>query len=102
MIEVCLLKLQQSRVIVNGIIDLNSGHQPMFNEDKSVATVFNGEIYNYREIRSNLINKGHIFKTNSDTEVIVHAYEEFGLECIDIFRGMFAIAIYDSYKKNCC
>ncbi len=81
------------------IIDLNSGHQPMFNEDKSVATVFNGEIYNYREIRSNLINKGHIFKTNSDTEVIVHAYEEFGLECIDIFRGMFAIAIYDSLKK---
>ncbi len=77
------------------IIDLSGGHQPLSNEDGSVWIVFNGEIYNYQELRELLLTKGHVFKTNSDTEVIVHLYEEFGESCVEKLRGMFAFAIWD-------
>ncbi|PYV31977.1 MAG: asparagine synthetase B, partial [Acidobacteria bacterium] len=65
------------------IIDLEGGHQPVFNEDESLAVVFNGEIYNFRELRHTLESRGHAFRTASDTEVIVHAYEEWGEDCVD-------------------
>lgn len=77
------------------IIDLSSGHQPMTNEDSSIFIVYNGELYNYLVLRKELIALGHIFKTYSDTEVIVHAYEEYGQACLEHFRGMFAFAIWD-------
>jgi len=77
------------------IIDLSSGHQPLFNEDGTVVVVYNGEIYNFKEIRAKLLARGHIFKTNCDTEVIAHAYEEWGENCQSRFRGMFAFAIFD-------
>ena len=82
------------------IIDLAGGHQPIFNEDGSIAIVFNGEIYDYRELRSRLESSGHTFKTNSDTEVIVHAYEEYGEDCPNHLRGMFAFAIWDENKRK--
>ncbi|HSW65011.1 MAG TPA: asparagine synthase (glutamine-hydrolyzing) [Dissulfurispiraceae bacterium] len=82
------------------IIDLSSGHQPMTNEDGSVVIVYNGELYNYLDLRSELIEKGHVFATRSDTEVIVHAYEEFGEGCLEHFRGMFAFAIWDGRKRR--
>jgi asparagine synthase (glutamine-hydrolysing) len=82
------------------IIDLGGGHQPMSNEDGTVWIVFNGEIYNYRELMSYLSAKGHIFKTRCDTEVIVHAYEEFGMDCLEKLRGMFAFAIWDEAKRK--
>ena len=72
------------------IIDLSGGKQPIFNEDESVVVVFNGEIYNYADLTSRLIAKGHRFKTRSDTETIVHSYEEYGENCVRDFRGMFA------------
>ncbi len=75
------------------IIDVQGGHQPIFNEDKSLAIVFNGEIYNYRELKQELETRGHRFKTNSDTETILHAYEEYGVGCLQKLNGMFAIAI---------
>jgi asparagine synthase (glutamine-hydrolysing) len=79
------------------IIDLSdTGHQPMCNEDKSIWIVFNGEIYNFQETREKLVKKEHCFKSKSDTEVILHAYEEWGVECLHHFRGMFAFAIWDS------
>ena len=79
------------------IIDLSTaGHQPMCNEDGSIWIVFNGEIYNFQETRGKLEKKGHFFKSKSDTEVILHAYEEWGVACLDHFRGMFAFAIWDS------
>ncbi len=81
------------------IIDLNTGHQPISNEDGSVWVVFNGEIYNYRELRQDLISRGHRFKTNSDTETLIHLYEEFGPEGVSKLRGMFAYAIWDSRKR---
>lgn len=81
------------------IIDLASGTQPMFNEDKSIVVVFNGEIYNYQEIKKELETKGHEFKTNSDTEVLVHGYEEYKEELFNKLRGMFAFIIYD-IKNN--
>jgi asparagine synthase (glutamine-hydrolysing) len=81
------------------IIDLSGGHQPLSNENETVWVVFNGEIYNFRELRSRLENLGHRFKTNSDTEVIAHAYEEYKENCFKYFNGMFAIGIWDE-KQN--
>ena len=81
------------------IIDLSGGHQPLSNEDGTIWIVFNGEIYNFRELRTWLTAKGHIFKTQSDTEVIVHLYEELGEACVDKLRGMFAFAIWDARQK---
>ena len=82
------------------IIDLAGGHQPIANEDNAVTIVFNGEIYNYRELQSDLQSRGHRFRTNSDTETIVHAYEEFGASCVNHLRGMFAFAIWDDREKK--
>lgn len=82
------------------IIDLQSGKQPIFNEDRSICVIFNGEIYNFQDLRNELTNLGHIFKTKSDTEVIVHSYEEWGNNCVNKFRGMFAFAIWDSKNKK--
>ncbi|MEK6775503.1 MAG: asparagine synthase (glutamine-hydrolyzing) [bacterium] len=82
------------------IIDCQGGHQPIHNEDKSVWIVFNGEIYNYKKIRSGLVRRGHTFTTSSDTEVIVHLYEEYGEECLGHLRGMFAFAIWDRSKET--
>ena len=77
------------------IIDLSDGSQPIFNEDKTKVIVFNGEIYNYQEIREDLIEKGHIFSTKTDTEVLLHGYEEYKEKILDKLRGMFAFAIWD-------
>lgn len=82
------------------IIDLSLGHQPLANEDGSVWIVFNGEIYNYQELHAHLLNKGHVFKTKSDTETIVHLYEEYGTECVKHLRGMFGFSIWDNNKKR--
>ncbi|MEW5767419.1 MAG: asparagine synthase (glutamine-hydrolyzing) [bacterium] len=82
------------------IIDLTTGQQPVSNEDGSIWIVFNGEIYNYRQLRDDLILKGHQFKTKSDTEVIVHLYEEAGEMCVRQLGGMFAFAIWDRGKKK--
>lgn len=81
------------------IIDLEGGHQPVHNEDKTVWVVFNGEIYNFPELRPELEKRGHRFYTHTDTEVIVHLYEEHGARCVEKLRGMFAFAIFDE-KKN--
>jgi asparagine synthase (glutamine-hydrolysing) len=78
------------------IIDLSTGHQPMTNEDGTVQIVFNGEIYNFEELRDSLLQRGHVFRTRSDTETIVHAYEEWGEQCVTRFRGMFAFALWDA------
>src|ERR1700710_2828677 len=72
------------------IIDLNTGQQPLANEDDTVWITFNGEIYNYQELRADLLARGHRLRTQSDTEVIVHLYEEYGSECVQKLRGMFA------------
>lgn len=82
------------------IIDLAGGRQPIFNENQSAMVIFNGEIYNYKALRSRLCALGHVFKTNSDTETIVHAYEEWGAECFSRIRGMFAVAIYDKTRQE--
>ncbi|MBR3673372.1 MAG: asparagine synthase (glutamine-hydrolyzing) [Clostridia bacterium] len=82
------------------IIDLSNGKQPMFNEDGSIAVVYNGEIYNFQEIREDLVNKGHSFKTNSDTEILVHGYEEYKEELFNKLRGMFAFVVYDMKNKE--
>ena len=82
------------------IIDLAGGHQPLSNEDGTVWTAFNGEIYNYRELRSRLEAGGHRFRTAADTEVIVHLYEEHGVDCVQHLRGMFAIAVWDTRAKR--
>jgi asparagine synthase (glutamine-hydrolysing) len=82
------------------IIDLNTGKQPICNEDGTVWIVFNGEIYNYRELRKQLLEKGHVFTTQTDTEVIIHSYEEFKEDCVSKLRGMFAFAIWDERSQT--
>ena len=82
------------------IIDLAGGHQPLFNEDRNAWIVFNGEIYNFPELRPELESRGHNFRTHSDTEVIIHLYEEMGADCVKKLRGMFALAIYDRTKRK--
>lgn len=82
------------------IIDLSGGHQPVFNEDKSVCVVFNGEIYNFESLVNELTQLGHQFATRSDTEVIVHAWEEWGEQCISRFHGMFTFALWDINKQS--
>jgi len=82
------------------IIDLGGGHQPVYNEDKSCTIVFNGEIYNYRELRDGLARRGHTLTTHSDTETIVHLYEEMGERCVEPLRGMFAFAIWDANRQR--
>jgi asparagine synthase (glutamine-hydrolysing) len=91
-----------SRVVLGmrrlSIIDLPGGMQPIWNEDRSCVVVYNGELYNYRELRQELLSLGHRFSTDGDTEVIVHAYEQWGVECLRRFNGMFAFAIWDEHK----
>ena len=82
------------------IIDIATGQQPLFNEDGSVVVVFNGEIYNYRTLIPLLQSHGHVFKTKSDTEVIVHAWEQWGESCVERFRGMFAFALWDRRRQT--
>ena len=81
------------------IIDLSGGHQPMCNENGDVWIVFNGEIWNYKTLRQELLEKGHHFRTHSDTEVVVHAWEEWGEDCLRRFRGMFAFALWDERQE---
>ena len=78
------------------IIDLDHGSQPMYNEDNSIVITFNGEIYNHPELREELIAKGHVFRNHADTEVLIHAYEEYGQDMLYKLRGMFAFVIWDS------
>lgn len=82
------------------IIDLSTGHQPLSNEDGTVWIVFNGEIYNYQELREDLLTRGHVFRTRTDTEVIVHLYEEFGPSCVEKLRGMFGFAIWNERNQT--
>ena len=82
------------------IIDLKNGRQPMYNEDESIVITFNGEIYNYQELKKDLEAKGHKFKTDSDTETIIHGYEEYGEEIVNKLRGMFAFVIWNKNKKE--
>ncbi|MEW5766968.1 MAG: asparagine synthase (glutamine-hydrolyzing) [bacterium] len=82
------------------IIDLGAGHQPMANEDGSVWIVYNGEVYNFQSLREDLEKKGHRFRTQSDTEVIIHLYEDYGPDCVKYLRGMFAFAIWDNRRQR--
>src|SRR5437763_2423775 len=82
------------------IIDLETGDQPIYNEDSTVAVVLNGEIYNFRELRERLVSRGHRFRTRSDTETIVHLYEEEGPECVRSLHGMFAFALWDERRRR--
>lgn len=82
------------------IIDLAGGQQPIFNRDRTKAIVFNGEIYNFQELRADMEKRGHKFYTNSDTEAIIHLYDEFGADCVQYLRGMFAFAIWDDADKS--
>jgi len=91
------VSLGQNRL---SIIDLKKGLYPMHNEDDSIQLIYNGEIYNFKEIREELEKKGHNFRSNCDGEVIVHAYEEYGVNCLHMFNGMFAICLYDINKRQ--
>ena len=82
------------------IIDVAGGHQPIHNSDKTKSIVFNGEIYNYQELRDDLETRGHKFYTKSDTETVIHLYDEYGINCLQHLRGMFAFAIWDSTEKS--
>jgi asparagine synthase (glutamine-hydrolysing) len=82
------------------IIDLATGQQPLFNEDRSVVVVYNGEIYNYQDLIPELTALGHVFRTRCDTEVIVHAWEQWGEDCVQRFRGMFAFALWDERRQS--
>src|SRR5437870_10957089 len=82
------------------IIDLSTGHQPIHNEDRTIWIVFNGEIYNFRELRRELETAGHTFHTATDTETIVHAYEQWGTAAIGRLRGMFGLAIWDARTRT--
>ena len=82
------------------IIDLEGGAQPMANEDRTVWVSFNGEIFNYIELREILLNAGHRFRTHSDTEVIVHAYEQYGDDFVQHLNGQFAIALWDAHRQR--
>src|SRR5215210_6505712 len=82
------------------IIDLEGGDQPIFNEDRSIAVVQNGEIYNYAALRDELARQGHSFATHSDTEVLVHLYEEHGPRFVERLRGMFAVAVWDAERAR--
>src|SRR5947208_3844638 len=82
------------------IIDLSGGQQPIFNEDGTKVIVFNGEIYNYRDLRRQLIARGHVIRSHSDTETVLHLYEEHGPDCVSQLRGMFAFAIWDATRRQ--
>jgi len=82
------------------IIDVKSGHQPLSNENRDIWIVYNGEIYNHADLRTDLEAKGHQYRTRSDTETIVHLYEEYGRECVKHLRGMFAFAIWDEMRRE--
>jgi asparagine synthase (glutamine-hydrolysing) len=82
------------------IIDLSTGKQPISNEDGTVWVVFNGEVYNFKDLRRDLIERGHLFKTNTDTEVIIHLYEQYGDECVSQLEGMFAFALWDERQRK--
>lgn len=82
------------------IIDLEKGHQPIFNEDGNLLIIMNGEIYNYKELRPDLLKKGHTFSTDTDTEVVLHLYEEEGFDCVRKLNGMFAFCVYDNRQKT--
>src|SRR5688500_3476609 len=82
------------------IIDLEGGHQPIFNEEGTVGAVLNGEIYNFRELQQQLQDRGHAFHTRSDSEVVAHAYEEWGSECVKHLEGMFALAVWDGRRAK--
>lgn len=96
-IETSLLSIGMRRL---SIIDLEGGHQPILNEDGRVGAVLNGEIYNFQELTTQLQDRGHTFRTRSDSEVVVHAYEEWGTECVERFEGMFAVAVWDGRRKS--
>src|SRR5712691_7472722 len=82
------------------IIDVEGGHQPIFNEDGMVGAVLNGEIYNFQELRKQLEDRGHTFRTRSDSEVVAHSYEEWGADCVKRLEGMFALAVYDRRRAK--
>ena len=84
------------------IIDLEGGSQPIFNEDKSKVLVFNGEIYNFQSLREDLVAKGHKFYTHTDSEVLIHGYEEYGKDLLPKLRGMFVFVIWDKVEKKLC
>src|SRR4051812_20247180 len=97
------LEVDAQAVLVHrrlSIVDLAGGHQPLSNEDGSIWGTFNGEIYNHASVRQDLERAGHVYRTRSDTETIVHAYEQWGDDCVDRFRGMFAFGIWDSRRRR--